>query len=246
MKCQPTCFRKQKTGGELDDHKDEKDHKGSHSKMTRPAEGKVENQNGKIKKTEEEKVENKELQSERQETIKRDKERIEPKTETDDGNPHVLDASKQEAEHEDKKGKDQEGMQSGMITETERKEENQKGQSNGKFEGTEEESDGRENNPPSFSREVTESPKLKTEKKTRAPGRKISEIRKKGSRSDPPRGVKVECKERQEEGLETDKVADTTETQKKSKDSCTQQQLDVKEETTEQPQVFKFPTERAE
>ncbi|KAL7392682.1 hypothetical protein ABVT39_028304 [Epinephelus coioides] len=207
---------------------------------------KAEKQEEKLK---EEKMENeKNLQSERTEL----------KTQEGRDNQQVLDANKPEqtAEHENKKDKDQRDV----TTTTESKAEKQEEHINKKVEETEGKRDGREDQPPSVSGEITETPDLKVhedtaggqnqEKELQAEKqqqetslRKMDETKEQPKKS--TKWERIPWKERPRWQLGRKKGADITESPKEVKEvrqegqqQAVQQQLDVKEDVTEQIQDF--------
>ncbi|TDH13199.1 hypothetical protein EPR50_G00055570 [Perca flavescens] len=270
--------RKQDTSKAGHEDKKGKDQEGNQSYITATTQRKAENQkeqmNESLEKREEEKMEKeRKLQSEEQDHLQRDKEKIETKTQKGDVNQQVLDTSKQEAEHEDKKGKDQEGEQSNITTMTGWPE-SQNVQTNEKSKEREIKSDQSENKIPSVSTsEVTEKPDLKTHQETagrqkqelqeenqlqtenQQPRNKeeTSERNQKGNKEQPEESsqvVKVEGKERGKGGMESDEGADIDENQKTSKKIIregqlqAEQHLDVKEGIPEKREVFTFTAER--
>ncbi|XP_078107649.1 uncharacterized protein LOC144518685 [Sander vitreus] len=244
------------------------------SATQKKAENQTEQISESLEKTEEEKMEkDRKLQSEEQDDLKRDKEKIETKTQKSDVNQQVLDTRKQEAEHKDKKGKDQEGEQSNITAMTGWPE-SQNVQMNEKSKEREIKRDQSENKIPSVSTsEVTENPELKTHQETagrqnqalrednqlqtenQQPRNKeeTSERNQEETKEQPEESSKVvkgEWKERGKGGLESDEGADIDETQKMSKEIRregqlqAEQHLDVKEGIPEKIAVFKFLTVR--
>ncbi|XP_049435593.1 trichohyalin-like [Epinephelus fuscoguttatus] len=228
------------------EHKKDKDQEGNQSNIQRTTERRAEKQEKKLK---EEKMENeRKLQSERTEV----------KTQEGGDNQQVLDANRPEqtAEHENKKDKDQRDV----TTTTGSKAEKQEEHMNKKVEETEGKRDGREDKPPSVSGETTETPDLKVHEDTAGGQKQEKELqaekqqqetslRKMGeTKEQPKQSTKREWilwKERRKQGLGRKKGADITETPKEvnevrqeGQQQAVQQQLDVKEDVTEQIQDF--------
>ncbi|XP_078027287.1 uncharacterized protein LOC117252540 isoform X2 [Epinephelus lanceolatus] len=228
------------------EEKKDKDQEGNQSNIQRTTERKAEKQEEKLK---EEKMENeRKLQSERTEL----------KTQEGGDNQQVLDANRPEqtAEHENKKDKDQRDV----TTTTESKAEKQEEHINKKVEETEGKRDGREDKPPSVSGEITQTPDLKEHEDTAGGQNQEKELQAEKQQQEtslrkmdetkeqPKRSTNREWipwKERRKQELGRKKGADITETPKEvnevrqeGQQQAVQQQLDVKEDVTEQIQDF--------
>ncbi|XP_049433692.1 trichohyalin-like [Epinephelus fuscoguttatus] len=244
--------RKQEMREAEHEDKKDKDQEGNQSNIQRTTERKAEKQEEKLK---EEKMENeRKLQSERTEL----------KTQEGGDNQQVLDANRPEqtAEHENKKDKDQRDV----TTTTGSKAEKQEEHMNKKVEETEGKRDGREDKPPSVSGETTETPDLKVHEDTAGGQKQEKELqaenqqqetslRKMGETKEQPKPSTkrewIPWKERRKQGLGRNKGADITETPKEvnevrqeGQQQAVQQQLDIKEDVTEQIQDFKSVSER--
>ncbi|TMS02411.1 Butyrophilin subfamily 1 member A1 [Larimichthys crocea] len=226
------------------EHEDDKgnDQEGNQSEFMRKTERTAENQNGQInqnlKDTKEERV----FESEGKEKMNSNTENIELKTQKGNNNQHVIDSEKQGAELEDKK-QEMTGMTEGKLV-------NQKEQIEDKLEQTEEKKDERKTEPPPVSREVTERPNLKIHQEPAE--RKHKELQEENelqaekqeeTKEQPERStevVNVEFKERR-----SDKGGDDDETQKTSKETEKQEELQpAKEEIREQTQNLQFVNEQ--
>ncbi|KAA8592400.1 hypothetical protein FQN60_017855 [Etheostoma spectabile] len=258
--------RKQDTSKAGHEEKKGKDQEENQSYITTTTQRKAGNQMEKInesmEKTEEEKMEKeKKRQSEEQDILKRNEDKIETKTQTGDVNQQGLDASKQEAQHEDETGKDQEEEQRKM-TPMEERPESPKVQMNENSKETEIKRSQSENNElmPSVSiSEVTENPDLKTHQETA--GRQEQRLQEenhlqaeervrnkeetsgRNQKEQPEESSKKVEEEGEEEEMESGKEADSDEPQKTSKkiqqgQVQAEQHLDVKEGIPEKIKVF--------
>nr|XP_033476318.1 trichohyalin-like isoform X3 [Epinephelus lanceolatus] len=199
------------------------------------------------------------LQSETQKRKETEKDDIELKPQQGNVSQRLLQDKKQEmreAEHEEKKDKDQRDV----TTTTESKAEKQEEHINKKVEETEGKRDGREDKPPSVSGEITQTPDLKEHEDTAGGQNQEKELQAEKQQQEtslrkmdetkeqPKRSTNREWipwKERRKQELGRKKGADITETPKEvnevrqeGQQQAVQQQLDVKEDVTEQIQDF--------
>ncbi|KAK5870634.1 hypothetical protein PBY51_003565 [Eleginops maclovinus] len=181
-------------GGEAEEDEKEAHQKGNQSNIHSSSEMRVENQ----RVEDEPKVENKRTVQETQNRKDAEKEKIPLKT------PEEVkltrDSSKQEAGHEEKKGKDERGNQRNVRRMTEREAENKKEPIDKKVEDTEEKVC------PSVSREVTHKPEFQINQLKSGHQQDTSVMNLDETKEE--QGLSKKCQERQTEGLQTDNRAD--------------------------------------
>ncbi|KAK5870636.1 hypothetical protein PBY51_003567 [Eleginops maclovinus] len=179
-------------GGEAEEDEKEAHQKGNQSNIHSSSEMRVENQ----RVEDEPKVENKRTVQETQNRKDAEKEKIPLKT------PEEVkltrDSSKQEAGHEEKKGKDERGNQRNVRRMTEREAENKKEPIDKKVEDTEEKVC------PSVSREVTHKPEFQINQLKSGHQQDTSVMNLDETKEE--QGLSKKCQERQTEGLQTDRA----------------------------------------